>query len=476
MGTTVKTSSFLPAITDLLFSRSRAAWVFVDFFLTLIMFNIGQWLSPFGKSESWDRAHLISNIIFSIVFCFVGVGTGYYDRSRRFDKSNTVINGLILTFFASLAAIGVHYFFYFSFLGRLSLIFGAVFSYGATILIRLPLRLVLNSFPYRFTVFGKSEVLKKIEEKIKSNPQQSQLYHYISWSKLYPNEQIESVGPLIDNKICDIVVAQKNMTDPQFIDFALHAVHAGCRVIDEISFYGQVFDQVPIDHISKPWLLSEGLNQNRRVFDDLIKRTFDILAALIGIMILAPLMLFIAVLIRLTSRGPVIFTQYRAGRFFVPFKMYKFRTMVLPPVGTDHIQIGFTEKQDPRVTWIGRVIRPLHLDELPQLFNILFGHMSLVGPRPEALHFAERMKKTLPLYELRYLLRPGLTGHAQLGQGYAMDTVEDTKKKLSYDLYYLCEHSIAGDLHLILRTVWTVLGQCFGIKLTQSLPQEAYPN
>lgn len=468
------TTSLLLGITDLLFSRSRLPWVCADFLLIIFMFHLGLWASPFEAIDVWNHPHLLSSVIFSTVFCFMAVGTGYYDRERRFDKSNTFINGFILTVFAALAVIGIHYFVYFSVLGRTSLVLGSIFSYLATVLIRLPLRLVMDSFPYRFTVFGKSDVLTKIEQKIKSDERLSKLYNYVSWNSLYPEGQLDGINPLTQNKICDIVVAQKSITDPQFIDFALHAVHAGCRVIDEITFYGQVFDQVPIDHISKPWLLSEGLNQNRRVFNDLIKRTFDVMAALLGIILASPLMLTIAFIIRLTSKGPVIFTQYRAGRFFVPFKMYKFRTMVLPQKGTDHLQIGFTEKKDPRVTYLGRIIRPLHFDELPQLFNILFGHMSLVGPRPEALHFAERMKKTLPLYELRYLLRPGLTGHAQLGQGYAMDTIEDTTKKLSYDLYYLCDHTIAGDLHLILRTIWMILNQLVGFKVKRPISQEAF--
>jgi lipopolysaccharide/colanic/teichoic acid biosynthesis glycosyltransferase len=96
----------------------------------------------------------------------------------------------------------------------------------------------------------------------------------------------------------------------------------------------------------------------------------------------------------------------------------------------------------------------LHLDELPQLLNVLKGDMSLVGPRPEAYEFAKRMSKALSLYELRYLARPGLTGYAQINQGYAMDSVEDTKLKLSYDLYYLCYHSLWVDLQIMLRTVF----------------------
>jgi lipopolysaccharide/colanic/teichoic acid biosynthesis glycosyltransferase len=131
--------------------------------------------------------------------------------------------------------------------------------------------------------------------------------------------------------------------------------------------------------------------------------------------------------------------------------MIKFRTMrheaELPA------EVSFTRIGDRRVTSIGRLLRRTHLDELPQLINIVRGEMSLVGPRPETVEFARRMDAELPLYELRYLVRPGLTGHAQLMQGYAMDTVTDTRAKLAYDLYYLRNYSLRLDLQILMRTV-----------------------
>jgi lipopolysaccharide/colanic/teichoic acid biosynthesis glycosyltransferase len=133
--------------------------------------------------------------------------------------------------------------------------------------------------------------------------------------------------------------------------------------------------------------------------------------------------------------------------------MLKFRTMAHAP-GDGAGARGFTQVGDQRVHRVGRLLRRTHLDELPQLLNILRGDMSLVGPRPESLEFAERMDRELPLYELRYLVRPGLTGHAQLKVGYALDTVEDTRRKLAYDLYYLCHYSMRLDIQIMLRTAF----------------------
>ena len=129
--------------------------------------------------------------------------------------------------------------------------------------------------------------------------------------------------------------------------------------------------------------------------------------------------------------------------------MFKFRSMRQDASAAD----GFTRLGDDRVTRVGRYLRRSRLDELPQLWNVLRGEMSLVGPRPEAIDFALRMHEELPLYELRYLVRPGVTGHAQLKHGYAMDNADDTRVRLSYDLYYLCNYTLRMDLRIILRTI-----------------------
>jgi len=183
-----------------------------------------------------------------------------------------------------------------------------------------------------------------------------------------------------------------------------------------------------------------------------LKRLSDLVMSAVGLIVLSPLLLAIIVAIRLTSPGPVFFVQERQGRYFRPFRMLKFRTMR----HDEEVQAdtSFARIGDSRVTSVGRALRRTHLDELPQLVNVLRGEMSVVGPRPEAIDFARNMHEMIPLYELRYLVRPGLTGHAQLKQGYAADTVIDTQTKLSYDLYYLCNYSLRLDVRLLLRTAF----------------------
>lgn len=181
-----------------------------------------------------------------------------------------------------------------------------------------------------------------------------------------------------------------------------------------------------------------------------VKRVMDIVGALFGILITSPIMLVVAVLVKLTSDGPVIFKQERVGLHNKNFYMYKFRSMRLQ-TDTEERQ-GWTVKDDPRVTGIGRFIRKTSIDELPQLFNILKGDMSLVGPRPERPQFVEEFKEKIPRYMVKHQVRPGLTGWAQVN-GLRGNT--SIKKRIEYDIYYIENWTLGFDISIIIRTFFT---------------------
>jgi lipopolysaccharide/colanic/teichoic acid biosynthesis glycosyltransferase len=174
------------------------------------------------------------------------------------------------------------------------------------------------------------------------------------------------------------------------------------------------------------------------------------------VLITLPLSLVLGVLIaaaiKIDSRGPAIFRQERIGRDGRPFMLYKFRTM--RSGSSDRAR--FAERQDGRLTRVGKALRRIRIDELPQLWNVLKGDLSLVGPRPEQGPFVERFSQTIPFYSHRHLVRPGLTGWAQVNFGYA-DSEADTVEKLSYDLFYVKHLSVWLDLEILGRSVWTVL-------------------
>ena len=180
-----------------------------------------------------------------------------------------------------------------------------------------------------------------------------------------------------------------------------------------------------------------------------VKRSMDILGSSLGLVILSPLLLVLALLVKTSSKGPIIFKQERVGLHNKPFKMYKFRTMEVQTEEKE--KQGWTVKNDPRVTKIGRIMRKTSMDELPQLWNILRGDMSIVGPRPERPQFVERFKEEIPRYMIKHQVRPGLTGWAQVN-GYRGDT--SIRRRIECDLYYIENWSMVFDIKIIFMTLF----------------------
>jgi len=227
---------------------------------------------------------------------------------------------------------------------------------------------------------------------------------------------------------------------------------AGYSMRSLVSVYEEHTGRLAIVHLHEGWELTvplEGRNPYVRT-----KRLFDAVVVLVTAPVALVLGGIIAAAIRFDSRGPVIFKQCRVGLEGRPFTLYKFRTMRADNDGEN--QARFASTSDDRLTRVGRLLRRIHVDELPQLWNVLRGDLSLVGPRPEQGPFAERFSETIPFYSHRHLVRPGLTGWAQVNFGYA-DNHADTIEKLSYDLYYIKHVSVWLDMEVMGRSIWTIL-------------------
>ena len=184
-----------------------------------------------------------------------------------------------------------------------------------------------------------------------------------------------------------------------------------------------------------------------------VKRVFDVIASVLGLIILLPLMALTALLIKLTSRGPIFYSQARIGKDGEEFEMYKFRTMRVD--AEKYTGAIWAAENDPRLIPVGKFLRKAHIDELPQLINILQGDMSLIGPRPERPMFVAKFKTEIPDYEKRLMVKPGLTGLAQVWHKYD-ETIEDVKKKIKYDLLYIKKLCLWTDVRILLRTVLVV--------------------
>ncbi len=228
---------------------------------------------------------------------------------------------------------------------------------------------------------------------------------------------------------------------------------SGTKVYDLNTHFEKTLGQIRVDFLSASWLIfGDGFNQG--AWRTAIKRVFDIIGAALLCLLSAPVMLAAALAIKLESRGPVFYRQERTGLIGKPISIVKFRSM-----RTDAEVDGkpqWASKNDSRVTRVGAVIRRLRIDELPQLFNVLRGDMSLVGPRPERPFFVEELTQKIPFYALRHSVKPGLTGWAQVRYHYGA-TVEDSQEKLQFDLYYVKNHTLFLDLVVLIETVGVVL-------------------
>lgn len=293
-------------------------------------------------------------------------------------------------------------------------------------------------------------------------------YHlsgYVSTGELEDEEPNDPqfLGPigsqikrLRSQRITDIVVSAAAARDPRVMEWMVPCLQVGCRVTNEAIFYEKATGQILVDEITPAWFLFADLKVHCDQHATL-KRFVDLCTSGLGLLLSAPLWPFIALAIKLGDGGPVFYSQQRAGQNGTTFRLYKFRTM---RTDAENGRSIWCSPNDPRVTAVGRFLRRSRLDELPQLFNILRGDMSIVGPRPERPDIVADLTKALPYYSERHLVKPGLTGWAQISFRYG-STIEDAKRKLQFDLYYLKHMSFELDMIILFRTVGTFLkGGC----------------
>lgn len=255
-------------------------------------------------------------------------------------------------------------------------------------------------------------------------------------------------------KVDEIIVAvRERRTDAVSIHELLECRLAGVRVLDLSSYFERALGQVRLDSLRASWLIfGEGFRQG--LVRTVVKRLFDVIAATLLLGVFWPLMLLSALLIVLESGFPIFYCQERVGQGGRLFRVVKFRSM-----HSDAEHDGkprWAACNDARVTRVGRVLRRLRIDELPQLYNVLKGDMSLVGPRPERPYFVTQLTREIPFYAARHSVKPGLTGWAQVRYRYG-ESVEDAAQKLQYDLYYVKNHTLFLDTVILFETVGVVL-------------------
>ena len=266
----------------------------------------------------------------------------------------------------------------------------------------------------------------------------------------------KEIVEMYKTKKFDVLVdfTDKLLGDPKLTGKLLQYKLEGLQYYNYLEFYETYENKLPISHLSPKWFLENtGFEIYHNNFNLKAKRLLDLFFAMLIGIFAAPVIILAAIIVKLESKGPVFFIQERIGEGNRKFNIVKFRSMT-----TDAEKDGpqWASKNDNRVTKFGKIMRATRIDELPQLWNVLRGEMSFVGPRPEREFFIQQLEKEIPYYNLRHTVKPGLTGWAQVMYPYGA-SVEDAYRKLQYDLYYIKHHSIPFDVKVLLKTVTIVI-------------------
>lgn len=322
----------------------------------------------------------------------------------------------------------------------------------------------LDALKRRTLVLGTGSRAAKVEALLKSGAGDKRLHivgylplqgthHYVEHSRVLPDN--DSLLGVVDKyNIDEVVIAVRDRRGGGLpISELLECKLRGINVIELSSFFEREVGQLQLESLNASWMiLSEGFHQG--LLRDTVKRVFDLVVSGIVLTVSLPVIVLTAFAISLESTGPVLYRQERVGQNGRFFTMFKFRSMQVDAEADGTPQ--WAGDNDSRVTKVGRIIRKLRIDELPQLFNVFMGDMSFVGPRPERAFFVEKLNQEIPYFGCRHSVKPGITGWAQVRYQYGA-SIEDAIEKLQYDLYYVKNHSLFLDLMIMFQTAQVVI-------------------
>ena len=350
------------------------------------------------------------------------------------------------------------------FVGLLFLILGIpVFSIWRILLAK---SMSLSRFRRRAVIVGTNSASETLAQEMKNLKWPS--INILGYISEHINERIQKDGLpilgsesalhyLISNGIIDLIIMTLDYkTNPELFQAALGASQFGISIIPMPVVYESISGKVPVEHFGDQWYVALQSVCILSPFYLCWKKILDLICGFCGLLFLGLTLPIIALLIYLDSPGPIFYSQERLGLRGKPFRIYKFRSMHAHAEGKG--RAVWASENDQRVTTVGRFLRSTHLDELPQLINILLGDMSLIGPRPEREEFVTELGKKIVFYRNRLAVKPGLTGWAQVKYRYG-STVNDALIKLQYDLYYIKHQSIMLDIYIVLKTVIEVLSR-----------------
>jgi len=352
---------------------------------------------------------------------------------------------MVFKLFSLATIISVIYFYLFvpSFAPKKVLFLTLIFSFILFLIWRIIFNRIIKIPRINVLIISETKEASGINMFLKKHPQIG--YDVI---KILPPGEINQTAKELKESDIDLFVLDSNLFDSLL--FYVPDARLKLKVVDIIDFYESVLQKTPVDLIPSSWFLENYYSKNWELYETL-KRVSDIFGGLVLFILSLPLWPIIALLIRLDSKGPVLYKSVRIGAKDKKFYIYKFRTMFDK---ADKIGPSWTLENDPRVTRIGKILRFLRLDEIPQVLNIIKGDVSFVGPRPEEKKLVDLFKKKIPFYQFRLLVRPGVIGWAQINYPHSA-SVGDVQEKLKYDFYYLKNRNIFFDVIIALKA-WRI--------------------
>lgn len=403
-------------------------------------------------------------IFFVIIVYLVLLATGLYrlDTCRDLKMSAARLSvSMVLAFFAISVAL---YMFPDITIWRSVAVYAIVFTYLFLIFDRFIFLYFVDheSIEKRVIVLGAGSRAKRVLE---SNNKATSNVNFIAFFKMSENEneikdatdynEIENLEKFAEANSCqEIVVANEERRGTLPVADLLACKINGTYISEAASFIEQHVGALNLAMFNPSWMIFSDGFDNTKKRDLFLKRLFDIIASTILLIVTTPVIILTAIAVKLTSVGPVFYRQKRVGLMGKDFGVLKFRSMTVN-AEADGVP-KWAKEDDSRVTLVGKFIRKSRIDEIPQIFNVLRGQMSFVGPRPERPYFVEQLTENIPMYDKRNTVKPGITGWAQLNYPYG-SSEEDSRRKLEYDLYYIKNYSIFLDLLILVQTIRVVL-------------------
>ena len=430
----------------------KGAWTLLDLFVAscsaalvpLFWTPLSETLRKVALEEGMER--LIAYAIFyGFAFVVAGVMLGLHEsRTHRSLRFRTAI-GFIAASGACLALLLLVYFIEYRFIGRFALL-----KIGGCSLMGV---MILRGCIGRMASRSKPRVLALVPDALAETLNERATVSQIPVRLLGPDEwqagdKKDFVKKCRDLEIDEIVTVADFSEKQVSASETLELLSSGTRVSDLVDFWERNFANIPPDHVDEVWFTRLDLHLRHPLFHR-AKRCLDVLVALLGLVLSIPILALASLLTFLDAGLPIFFFQRRTGFLGGEFTLIKLRTM---KVDAEKDGAKWAQEKDSRVTALGRWFRKLRIDELPQFINVLKGEMSIVGPRPERPELEETLTEEIPLWSSRHLVKPGLTGWAQIRFRYAADA-NASKEKLAYDLYYIKNASLLLDLQIILSTV-----------------------